>query len=166
MKTYIKFLIKLFSISFIKVFFIFFAIILLSNILEQVDFFKQTESSFIHLIFLSLLNTPSIIFEILPFIILISTQVFFIKLIDKNELEIFKYIGLNNFKIVKIIGIYTFILSLILIFLFYNISAIMKNSYLVIKNKYTDDDKYLAVITENGLWIKDEINEEIGRAHV
>ena len=161
MKTYIKFLIKLFSISFIKVFFIFFAIILLSNILEQVDFFKQTESSFIHLIFLSLLNTPSIIFEILPFIILISTQVFFIKLIDKNELEIFKYIGLNNFKIVKIIGIYTFILSLILIFLFYNISAIMKNSYLVIKNKYTDDDKYLAVITENGLWIKDEINEDI-----
>ena len=37
----------------------------------------------------------------------------------------------------------------------------MKNSYLVIKNKYTDDDKYLAVITENGLWIKDEINEDI-----
>lgn len=161
MKTYIKFLIKLFSISFIKVFFIFFAIILLSNILEQVDFFKQIESGFIYLIFLSLLNTPAIIFEILPFIILISTQVFFIKLIDKNELEIFKYTGLNNFKIVKIISIYTFVLSLILIFLFYNISAIMKNSYLVIKNKYTDDDKYLAVITENGLWIKDEINEDI-----
>ena len=31
----------------------------------------------------------------------------------------------------------------------------------MIKNKYTDDSKYLAVITENGLWIKDEINDGI-----
>jgi lipopolysaccharide export system permease protein len=32
---------------------------------------------------------------------------------------------------------------------------------LLIKNSYTDDDKYLAVITENGLWMKDEINGNI-----
>jgi len=37
----------------------------------------------------------------------------------------------------------------------------MKNSYLLIKNKYSNDNKYLAVITENGLWIKDEIEEKI-----
>ena len=30
---------------------------------------------------------------------------------------------------------------------------------LLIKNEFTTDDKYLAVITENGLWIRDEINE-------
>ena len=37
----------------------------------------------------------------------------------------------------------------------------MKNSYLLIKNKYSSDNKYLAVITENGLWIKDEIENKI-----
>ena len=37
----------------------------------------------------------------------------------------------------------------------------MKNSYLLIKNKYSEDNKYLAVITENGLWIKDEIKNKI-----
>jgi len=37
----------------------------------------------------------------------------------------------------------------------------MKNSYLKIKNKHTNDDRYLAVITENGLWIKDEIDNNI-----
>ena len=37
----------------------------------------------------------------------------------------------------------------------------MKNSYLLIKNKYSNDNKYLAVITENGLWIKDEIEKKI-----
>ena len=33
--------------------------------------------------------------------------------------------------------------------------------YLDIKNKYSKDNKYLAIVTENGLWIKDEINNQI-----
>ena len=161
MKIYIKFLINLFNISFFKVFSIFFIVILLTNILEQIDFFKNIDISFFYLIFLSFLNSPSILFEILPFIFLLSTQVFFISLIDKKELEIFKYTGLNNLMIIKIISLYTFIAGLLLIVIFYNTSAILKNSYLLIKNKYSDTNKYLAVITENGLWIKDEINENV-----
>ena len=161
MKVYIKFLINLFNNSFLKVFFTFFTIILITNILDQIDFFKDTNISFYSLIFLSFLNTPSVVFEILPFIFLLSTQVFFIYLIEKKELEIFKYRGLNNFKIIKIISLYAFTIGIILIIFFYNASAIMKNSYLIIKNKYSTDNKYLAVITNNGLWIKDEIENKI-----
>jgi|TARA_B110000037_G_scaffold139458_1_gene157703 lipopolysaccharide export system permease protein len=161
MKTYIRFLINLFNISFLKIFFVFFTIILITNILEQVEFFKKIDLNFFYLIFLSFLNTPSVMFDILPFIFLLSTQVFFISLIDKNELEIFKYTGLNNLKIVKIISIYTFLLSIFFITLFYNVSSVLKNSYLLIKNQYSEDSKYLAVITENGLWLKDEINNSI-----
>ncbi len=161
MKTYIKFLINLFNISFLKVFIVFFIIVLISNILEQAEYFKNIDLSFFYLIFLSFLNTPSIVFEILPFIFLLSTQIFFINLIDKNELEIFKYTGLNNLKIIKIISVYAFMLGLIFIVIFYNISSALKNSYLLIKNQYSEDNKYLAVITDNGLWIKDEINDGI-----
>ena len=161
MKTYIKFLINLFNISFLKIFITFFIIILITNILEQVEFFKGIDLSFFYLFFLSLLNTPSILFEILPFIFMLTTQVFFIHLIDKNELQVFKYTGLNNIKILKILGLYSFILGIGLVIFFYNGSSILKNSYLLIKNNYSDDNKYLAVITENGLWIKDEINDNI-----
>ena len=161
MKTYEKFLINLFNASFLKVFFIFFIVILITNILEQIEFFKSADLNFFYLVFLSFLNSPSILFEILPFIFLLSTQVFFINLIDKKELEIFKYSGLNNLLIIKTISLYTFIIGLIAIIIFYNTSAILKNSYLSIKNKYSEDNKYLAVITENGLWIKDEINNSI-----
>ena len=161
MKIHTKFLINLYNFSFLKVFIVFFFIILITNILEQLEFFKNINLSFIYLIFLSLLNTPSILFEILPFIFLLSTQVFFIYLIDKNELQIFKYNGLTNLKIIKILSIYTFILGFIFIFIFYNFSSSLKNSFLLIKNSYTNDQKYLAVITENGLWIKDEINGQI-----
>ena len=161
MKTYTKFLINLFNISFFKIFIIFFIFILISNILEQIEFFKNIDLSFYYLILLSFLNTPSILFEILPFIFLLSTQSFFIQLIDKNELQIFKYTGLDNIKIIKIIGFYSFFIGIIFIIFFYNASSILKNSYLLMKNSYSDDNKYLAVITENGLWIKDEINESI-----
>ena len=161
MKTYEKFLINLFNASFLKVFFIFFIVILITNILEQIEFFKSADLNFFYLVFLSFLNSPSILFEILPFIFLLSTQIFFINLIDKKELEIFKYSGLNNLLIIKTISLYTFIIGLIAIIIFYNTSAILKNSYLSIKNKYSEDNKYLAVITENGLWIKDEINNSI-----
>jgi len=161
MKTYIKFLINLFNVSLLKIFIIFFIIILITNILEQVEFFKNIDLSFFYLFFLSLLNTPSVLFEILPFIFLLSTQVFFIHLIDKNELQVFKYTGLNNIKIIKILGLYSFTLGIVLVIFFYNGSSILKNSYLLIKNNYSDDNKYLAVITENGLWIKDEINDNI-----
>ena len=161
MKVYIKFLINLFNNAFLKVFFTFFTIILITTILEQIDFFEDTNISFYNLIFLSFLNTPSIIFEIFPFIFLLSTQVFFIYLIDKKELEIFKYRGLNNFTIIKIIGLYSFVIGIIIVIFFYNASAVMKNSYLLIKNKYSTDNKYLAVITDNGLWIKDEIENKI-----
>lgn len=161
MKTYIKFLINLFNISLLKIFITFFVIILITNILEQIEFFKNIDLSFFYLFFLSLLNTPSVLFEILPFIFLLGTQVFFIHLIDKNELQVFKYSGLNNIKIIKILGLYSFILGIIMVIFFYNGSSILKNSYLLIKNNYSDDNKYLAVITENGLWIKDEINDNI-----
>tara|TARA_B110000259_G_scaffold181352_1_gene223260 strand:+ start:854 stop:1927 length:1074 start_codon:yes stop_codon:yes gene_type:complete len=161
MKTYTKFLISLFNGYFFKVFTIFFMIIFILNILEQVEFFKDTKLNFFYLVFLSFLNTPSILFEILPFIFLLTTQLFFIYLIDKNELEIFKYNGLDNLKIIKILSIYSLILGIFFIVFFYNISSVLKNSFLLIKNSYTNDDKYLAVITENGLWIKDEINEKI-----
>ena len=161
MKTYIIFLLNIFFKSFVKVFLILMTLIMIINIFEEIEFFKTINVHFLYPAFLSALNTPSIIFEILPFIFLISAQVFFIKLIDNNELQVFKYTGLTNFKILKIISLFSFFLGLILVIFFYNISSKLKNQYLEIKNNYSNDNKYLAVITENGLWIKDEIDNKI-----
>ena len=158
MKTYIKFLLNLFFNSFWKIFLIFFGIIFIINVIEQIEFFKNIDINFMFPIFLSFLNTPSILFELLPFIFLISTQVFFIRLIDNHELEIFKYSGLNNIKILKILTLISFVFGLFFIIFFYNIASLLKGDYLEFKNKYSNDNKYLAVITKNGLWMKDIIN--------
>ena len=101
------------------------------------------------------------LFDIFPFILLIATQIFFIKLFNNNEIEIFKYSGLKNSKILLILSINAILAGVIITAIFYNFSSNLKNIYLELKSPYSSDGKYLAVITKNGLWIKDEIDGKI-----
>ena len=55
-------------------------------------------------------------------------------------------------------AILSFLFGVIIVTIFYNLSSNLKHSYLNIKNSYAKDNKYLAVITENGIWIKDAKN--------
>ena len=141
---------------------LFFSITIILNIFEEISFFKDVQNvNFTLPIFLTLLNSPSIIFDIFPFIFLISTLYFFSEIIEKNELNIYKNYGLTNFNIIKTITLTSFITGIFIVLIFYNIAANLKFLYLDIKNDFAKDDKYLAVITSNGLWIKDEIGENI-----
>ena len=161
MKTYIKFLSKIYLNSFLYVTLIMFSLIFILNLLSELDFFKDINVSSYFPIYLSLLNSPTLIFEMFPFIFLISTQLFFITLFSNNQLSIFKYSGLKNSKILFIISLMSFILGIMIITLFYSFSSSLKNFYLDLKTNYTSDGKYLAVITKNGLWIKDVIDDKI-----
>ena len=161
MKTYIKFLSKTYLSSFFYVLLIMFSLIFILNLLSELDFFKDINVNSYLPIYLSLLNSPTFIFEMFPFIFLISTQLFFITLFNNNQLSIFKYSGLKNSKILIIISFMSFILGILIITLFYSFSSSLKNFYLDLKTNYTSDGKYLAVITKNGLWIKDVIDDKI-----
>ena len=68
---------------------------------------------------------------------------------------------MSNIKIIKLLSILSFIFGVIIVTFFYNLSSNLKHAYLDIKNEYAKDNKYLAVITENGIWIKDEINDQV-----
>ena len=160
-QTYKGYLIRLFLKKLLNISVGFFCLIFILNLFEEISFFKNQESDIFLPFALTLLNTPSTIFDIFPFIFLIASQLFFIYLINKKELEILKINGLSNFKILKIISSTAFICGIITIIVFYSISSKMKFLYLEIKNNYSNDNKYLAVITENGLWVKDEIDEKI-----
>ena len=96
-----------------------------------------------------------------PFILLITVQLFFIKLFENKEIEIFKYSGLKNSKIILTLSILSVVTGVLVSSIFYNFSSDLKNFYLELKSKYTVDGKYLAVITKNGLWIKDKIDNKI-----
>jgi len=155
MRVYIKFIITSFFKSFIYTSLVFLCLVLILNTLTEIEFFNNLEVQSYFPIYVSLLNSPSLLFEMFPFIFLISTQFFFIKIFTDNQIQIFKYSGLKNSKILAIISLGSFFIGLLIITLFYSFSSNLKNIYLEIKNQYSTDDKYLAVITNNGLWIKD-----------
>jgi lipopolysaccharide export system permease protein len=159
MKIYKKHIIN----NFLKLLFvvssIFFVLVLLLNLLEELNFFKDSGESLYYPLLLNFLNAPSILVDIFPFIFLISTQFLIINLIEKNELIILKNFGIDNIRLIIILSFVSFVASILIIVFFYNFSAKLKNFYLEIKNDFANDNKYLAVITENGIWIKDEVND-------
>ena len=161
MKTYIKFLSSIFLKSFFYVFLIMFSLVFILNILSELEFFKEIKIGIDYTLILSLFNSPSMLFEMFPFIFLLTTQFFFIKLFEDNQLEVFKYSGLRNSSILIILSGISLFVGILIVIIFYNFSANFKNFYLEKKSQYTSDGKYLAVITKNGLWIKDKINEKI-----
>ena len=123
------------------------SLVFILNVLSELDFFKEIEIGIDFILLLSLLNSPSMIFEIFPFIFLITTQLFFIKLFNNNEIEIFKYSGLKNSNILSTILSITLLMGILTVLIFYNFSANLKNFYLEKKSQYANDGKYLAVIT-------------------
>ena len=159
-KIYQTYIIKSFLKKFIKVFLIFLSLIYILGILEEINFFKDININFIFPYFLASLNVPITVFEIFPFIFLISTQLFLYDMIKSDELNLLRKNGLNNLKLINIIFITSIVMGLFSVIIYYNIAAKFKFYYSDIKNNFSNDNKYLAMVTESGLWIKDEINNK------
>ncbi len=161
MKVYIKFITSIYFKSLMFVFFIMISLVFILNLLSELEFFKDENVSVNFTLFLSLLNSPALVFEMFPFILLITIQLFFIKLFENKEIDIFKYTGLKNSKILFIVSTLSFVTGIFVISIFYNFTSNLKNIYLELKSNYTSDGKYLAVVTKNGLWIKDKFDDRI-----
>ena len=151
-----KFIKKIFLVSII-----FFILVMIINLIEEANFLKESETSFLTPILLTALNAPSLLYEMFPFIFLISTQFFFIEIFENKEIYTLRQFGIDNFSLLKFLSLSSFLLGFIIIIIFYNFSSILKNEYLKIKNNFAGDKKYLAVITKNGIWIKDNLDNGI-----
>ena len=93
MKTYTKFLIGIFLKSFLFVLMIILSLVFIINLLGELDFFKDIETTTFFTIYLALINSPSIIFEIFPFIFLISLNYFSLNYLIKIK---FKYLSIQD----------------------------------------------------------------------
>ena len=155
-KQHERYLTSLFlkNILIITVVFVFLSFFL--NIFEEIKYFENKTSETYIPIVLTILNIPSIVFEILPFIFLLGVMFFFISLYEKDEIELLRSNGIDNLKITTLISIVSIIFGIILIVLYYSFSANLKSLYLNIKYKYSNTSDHLAVVNEDGLWIKEK----------
>tara|TARA_X000000950_G_scaffold178230_1_gene216309 strand:+ start:968 stop:2047 length:1080 start_codon:yes stop_codon:yes gene_type:complete len=160
-KTLDKYFISLFFKKLLILTTIFFALSFILTIFEEITFLSETKSAFFLPFMLAIFDAPTTLLEIFPFIILITAQLFFIDLIKKKENELIKINNLNNYYLIKLLALCSFFFGLLIITVYYPISSKLKFIYSDIKNVYSEDGKYLKHLNDNGIWIKDEIDNEI-----
>ena len=129
-KLYQIYIIKNFLLKFLTISFIFLCLILLLGILEEISFFKNIEVNFLFPYFLTVLNAPMTLFEIFPFIFLLTTQFLFYDLFKKDELNLLKKNGLNNLRIIKILFFLSLVLGSLTVLGYYNISSKLNFYYI------------------------------------
>ena len=144
----------------------FLALGIVLNIFEEVNFFKDHSVGFLLPLSLTFLKVPSIIYKLFPFIFLISSIILFLNFVQSEEVIAIKIAGISNFRIIFFPAIISLIFGIIIVTGINTVTSKLTHKYLDIKNEYTQDNDYLAALTENGIWIKDKIegNTNIIRA--
>ena len=164
-KKYQRYLVKTYFYHFIIITLVFLSLSFILNFFEELKFFDDYEVDSYYPVLLALLNTPSILFELFPFIFLITIKFFYIYINERNEIEILKNNGINYFKILTILSIFSISIGIIILIFYYTFSSSLKSHYYNLKNNFSDKNEYLAVVNESGLWIKEEIDDTINIIH-
>ena len=120
---------------------------------------EKENSNLITILYLSFLKLPSVIIEVMPFVVVISTAFLFRYLIANNELIAMRNVGYSIIDIFKPIALsILFIGYFMLIF----INPISAKFEIIFDNLTTKDfsDMYSIKIKNDELWIKNLNNEK------
>ncbi len=153
---------KYLIIKFIKIILntilIFFTLGIILNIFEEINFLKNSSLSFLFPLTLALLYVPSLILDLLPFIIFLSSVFYFLHLRFSKELVMIKVFGYSNLKIILILSFFSLLLGLFVLFAINPITARLIKQYEIEKARYSKDVDHLISINKNGVWIKETDN--------
>ena len=146
--------------EFIKIVFnmscIFFFLGFILNLFEEINFFKDFDVGIKMPILLSILFVPNLLYNMFPFIILLSGIWFFLKIKKNDEIIALKISGLSNISVLTIPSILSIVIGIFFITMFNPITSTFVKKYEIIKGSYEKDQDYLAAITVNGIWIKEK----------
>ena len=134
----------------------FLCVTFLMNLLEELNFFKDYEVSIKFPIILTALYIPNLLYNMFPFLMLLSGIWFFWKIKKSDEVIALKVSGMSNFSIIIIPSILSLILGIFIITSVNPITSTLIKKYEMIKGSFEKDKEYLAAITDNGIWIKEK----------
>ena len=134
----------------------FFCLGFIIGLFEEINFFKDYDVSIKIPLFLSFLYVPGLVYNMFPFIVLLSGIWFFLKIKKTDEIIALKVSGLSNFTIILVPSVISIFLGIFFVTSINPITATMIKKYETIKGSYERDQDYLAAITVNGIWIKEK----------
>ena len=150
-----KYLIKKFSKNFLITILVFLSLGIILNLFEEIEFFKSLNLSFTIPIILSLSYVPTLILELLPFIVFLSSMICFLYLKSSKDLLSIKVFGYSNIKVILILSFFSFALGLFFLLAVNPITSGLVKYYETEKAQYSKDVDHLISINKNGVWIKE-----------
>ena len=139
---------------------IFFCLGLIMNLFEEINFFKDINIGIYIPILLTSLKVPSLLSDMLPFIILISGIWFFLKIKKSDEITAMKVSGMSNVSVILIPSVISILIGIFFVTMISPMTSISLKKYETMKGNYERDKDYLAAITKNGIWIKEKNNNK------
>ncbi len=147
--------------NFLKTIFMWIAIFycfgLILNLFEEIEFFKNIDVSIFTPLILTSIFIPSMIIQLLPFIIFVSSMWFMLKIRNNRDLLAMKVFGYSNMKIFFILAFTSFILGWLILLVANPITSSMSKYYEKTKSNYARDIDHLVTFNKNGLWIKENL---------
>ena len=156
-----RYLVMEFLKSFLNVVLIFCCLGLIMNLFEEINYFKNYDVGIMLPITLSLMIIPSIVINMLPFILFLSSMWVFIKLKNNRDMLSLKTFGFSNVRFLFLFSFTAVFISIVTLFAFNPITSIVVKYYEDIKGKYDLDKSHLAAINTNGIWIKENNKKNV-----
>ena len=118
----------------------------------------ENEKSLFNFVYLSFLKYPSVLNEIIPFVTIISVSFLIRNLINNNELVSMRNLGYSIFDIFLPISTAVFFVGIFFLIILNPLSVLLETKYdLKLNNK--DESLYSIKISDNEMWIKNEVDE-------
>ena len=156
-----KYLVSEFFKSFFNVVLVFCCLGLILNLFEEINYFKNYDVGIGLPIVLSLMIIPSIVINMLPFILFLSSMWTFIKLKNNRDILSLKTFGLSNINFLILFCFSAIFIGIVTLFAFTPMTSVVVKYYEDIKGKYDIDKSHLASINTNGIWIREKSKDNI-----
>ena len=151
-----KYLVKEYFKTVLNIILVCFCLGFIVNLFEEINFFKDLDVGFHLPIIMTALFVPTLLYNMFPFIVLLSGIWFFLKIKKSDEVTAMKVFGMSNFSIIIVPGLVSILLGIFFVTSINPITSVLVMKYETIKGDYERDLDYLAAITENGIWIKEK----------
>ena len=125
------------------------------DLFEEINFFKDYNVGIIMPVLMSALFVPNMVYNIFPFIILLSGIWFFLKIKKSDEIIAMKSNGMSNLSIITITGFISLVLGIFFVTSINPLTSTLVKKYEAIQSSYEHEKESLASVTVNGIWIKE-----------
>ncbi len=156
----LNYILRNFLKNFFVVTMIFYSFGMILNLFEEVEFFKNLNVSFTTPFIMTSIFIPSMIINILPFVIFISSILFILRLKKSKDFLTLKVFGYSNLKLFFVLALTAFLLGWFILFFINPITSSLSKYYEKTKSKYSKDIDHLITFNSSGLWIKENFENK------